>query len=101
MTVSMFDAYLERAYAVRATRMMDMSQATAYAASHQNGRTQLWNSWTQAISRSTTKFMQDLYGNTRHSIITWNGVPVNREELVGHFRRMFGKRAVTDDIRSR
>lgn len=97
MTVSMFDAYMERAEVARIQRIMDGGQSAIYAQATAESRRQLWNSWTNAITRNTTKILQRLQWYRKGTIITWNGVEMGREQLVNQFKVVFGRRSVKNN----
>lgn len=95
MTISMFEAFHARMPAVRADRMMDMGQSTIYAQVTAEGRTRIWNGWTQV--KSQINHMMNLLDRTEESaksVITWNGEPVDFDFVKKRFRGMFGRRAV-------
>jgi hypothetical protein len=93
MTVSMFDAYMERMPATRATRMMDLAQTGVYAQAMPEDRRRIWNGWSNTISR-ITHAMTVRDNATDKSIITWNGEAVNWKFIKQKFTSMFGRRAV-------
>lgn len=86
MTISMFDAHMIRSKAVRALRMMDMGQSTIYAQVTEDGRTKMWNAWTQAITEATRAVVD--------SALTWNGQKISVANLKAMFGNLFGKRSV-------
>ncbi len=94
MTISMFDSYVEYAIVARTQRIIDMSQATAYAQSTRDGRREMFNSWTNIISKVVTTVLQRTHLMSKQTIITWNGVPMGRKELLNQFRAAFGRRGV-------
>ena len=96
MTVSLFDAYLERASVARLNRIIDGSQSAIYAAATENSRRQLWNTWSNSIAQNTARILQRIYdySGRRYSVITWNGVEMSTRDLVNKFRTMFGRRSV-------
>lgn len=93
MTISMFEAHYEYAIAARAERMMDMSQATQYAQVTKEGKNKIWNSWSQIVTR-VVHSMNLRDRNTKDSVITWNGMPISKQELKKQFLSMFGRRSV-------
>lgn len=95
MTVDMFDAYMERVEVARVQRIMDGGQSAIYAQVTTESRSKLWNSWSNAITRNTTRILQRLQWYGKGNIITWNGVEVNRQQLVQQFKTHFGRRSVS------
>lgn len=93
MTISMFDSFAERAIVIRTQNIIDMSQATTYAQAAKEGRRDMFNSWTRTIGQVTTSILQKVHHNSGRSVITWNGVPMGRHELVKQFRQVFGKKS--------
>ena len=93
MTISVLEAHLEYERAGRAEKMLDMAQATAYAQATQSGRTKMWNFWTYTITRIVHVMNLKNNGSER-STLTWNGEPINKQNLIKKFRSLFGRRSV-------
>jgi hypothetical protein len=94
MTVSMFDTYLERMHLHRSERMMDTAQANLYAQATNEGRTKMWDSWTQVIAYINAAMIHGDAMGAKKNPITWNGVPVSIKGLSKRFMQTFGKGAV-------
>jgi hypothetical protein len=94
MTISMFDAYLERMILHRTERMMDMGQSSIYAQLTTEGRRKMWNGWSNIVFNINTNMLYQDAQSLGRSVITWNGQPISIKGLTKKFANMFGKRSV-------
>lgn len=92
-TISSFEIHYDRVLVARTERMMDMSESVTYGMADKNGRIKIWNSWIGIVDKINFLF-RDKKNTGNKSAITWNGKPMNRQELKKQFSRIFGRRSV-------
>lgn len=93
MTISVLEAHIMRAPAIRNMRMMDSAQSTVYSTLTVEGKRSLWNGWSRTISQ-ITHMMRSIDNPISTSLITWNGEVVDFDGLRKKFFGTFGRRAV-------
>lgn len=85
---------MDRMPAIRAMNMMDMAQSSIYAQVTNESRRQIWQGWSNIISRVTHMITNKGNMDMGRSLITWNGEAQSIGFLKQQFARLFGRRSV-------
>lgn len=95
MTVSVFDAYLERAVLHRTERVMDAAQASFYSQVTTDSRSKMWAGWQNVITHINSTMIYRNAISAGQNPLVWNGKKMSIKGLIAKFAQTWGKKAVT------
>ncbi len=94
MTISMYEAYMQRMQLHRTERIMDMSEATLFAQMTTDARRKVWSGWMMLVHHINMIMIHGDALNHGENPITWNGRKMSIKGLIKQFGVFWGKGSV-------